>query len=147
MECADAGARAIVVEQNPIIGGKLAATMTGESAIGERAEGAKTPLFAKLADYENIEIITLANLQNIEGRPGNFTVSIREAARFVTDACTRCKLCRAVCPVVLANEFDAGLTYRKAIYTPMSETMPQEYVIDIENCLNTPPNYQPSLRR
>jgi heterodisulfide reductase subunit A len=146
LECANAGARAIVVEQGPILGGKLAATMTDPAAIGDRAEGVQTPLFEAISENENIEIITLAHLENIEGRPGNFTVSIRERARFVTDACTRCKLCRAVCPVVLANEFDAGLTYRKAIYAPMGETLPQEWVIDIENCLNTPPNYLPCQR-
>jgi len=146
MECANAGARAIVVEQSPVVGGKLAAAMTNASAIGDRAEGDSVPLFEALADNENIEIITLANLENIEGRPGNFSVSIRERARFVTDACTRCKLCRAACPVVRANEFDAGLTYRKAIYAPMAETLPGEWVIDINSCLNTPPNYLPCHR-
>jgi heterodisulfide reductase subunit A len=145
-ECANAGARAIIVEQGPIVGGKLAAAMTEASGIADRAEGVSTPLFEALAKNENIEIITLASLENIEGRPGNFTVSIRERARFVTDACTRCKLCRAVCPVVVSNEFDAGLTYRKAIYTPMGETLPEAWVIDIENCLNTPPNYLPCNR-
>jgi len=145
-ECANAGARAIVVEQGSVVGGRLAATMTEASAIGHRAEGVSTPLFEELADNENIEIITLANLENIDGRPGNFTVSIRQRARLVTDACTRCKLCRVVCPVVLPNEHDAGLTYRKAIYTPMGETFPPEYVIDIPNCLNTPPNYLPCQR-
>ncbi|MCH8072824.1 MAG: CoB--CoM heterodisulfide reductase iron-sulfur subunit A family protein [Proteobacteria bacterium] len=145
-ECANAGARAIVVEQGPVVGGKLAAPMTEALSIGNRAEGVGTPLFEALADNENIEIITLARLENIEGRPGNFTASIRERARFVTDACTRCKLCRAVCPVVLSNEFDAGLTYRKAIYTPMAETLPGAWVIDIKNCLNTPPNYLPCNR-
>ncbi len=145
-ECANRGARAIVVEQGPVVGGKLAAPMTEASAIADRAEGVGTPLFEALADNENIEIITLASLENIEGRPGNFSVSIRERARFVTDACTRCKLCRAVCPVVVSNEFDAGLTYRKAIYTPMGETLPGAWVIDIQNCLNTPPNYLPCNR-
>jgi len=145
-ECANGGARAIVVEQGPVVGGKLAAPMTEAAAIGDRAEGISTPLFEALADNENIEIITLANLESIEGRPGNFTVSIRERARFVTDTCTRCKLCRAVCPVVMPNEFDAGLTYRKAIYTPMGETLPGEWVINIEDCLNTPPNYLPCNR-
>ncbi len=145
-ECANRGARAIVVEQGPVVGGKLAAPMTEAAAIGDRAEGVGTPLFEALADNENIEIITLASLENIEGRPGNFSVSIRERARFVTDACTRCKLCRAVCPVVMPNEFDAGLTYRKAIYTPMGETLPGAWVIDIQNCLNTPPNYLPCNR-
>jgi heterodisulfide reductase subunit A len=146
MQCADGGARAIVVEKGPVLGGKLAATMTESSAIGNRAEGEQTPLFEALENNDNIEIITLADLENIEGRPGNFTVSIRERARFVTDACTRCKLCRAVCPVVTSNEYDAGLTYRKAIYTPMGETFPAAWVIDIETCLNTPPNYLPCNR-
>jgi heterodisulfide reductase subunit A len=146
IECANGGARAIVVEQGPVLGGKLAATMTEASAIGNRAEGEKAPLFEALEKNDNIEIITLADVENIEGRPGNFTVSIRERARFVTDACTRCKLCRAVCPVVVSNEFDAGLTYRKAIYTPMGETYPEAWVIDMQNCLNTPPNYLPCNR-
>jgi heterodisulfide reductase subunit A len=146
MECASAGARAIVVEQSPVAGGKLAAAMTKASAIGDRAEGGSVPLFEALTSDENVELITLANLESIEGRPGNFTVSIRERARFVTDACTRCKLCRAACPVVSPNEFDAGLTYRKAIYAPMAETLPGEWVIDIESCLNTPPNYLPCHR-
>lgn len=145
-ECASAGANAIVVEQGPVVGGKLAAPMTQASAIGDRAEGISTPLFEALAENDSIEIITLAKLANIEGRPGNFSVSIHERARFVTDACTRCKLCRAVCPVVVSNEFDAGLTYRKAIYTPMGETLPAAWVIDIRNCLNTPPNYLPCNR-
>jgi heterodisulfide reductase subunit A len=143
LECANKGARAIVLERGPVVGGKLAATMFEASAIGDRAEGVRTPLFEALADNENIEIMTLAELEKIEGRPGNFTASIRERARFVTDACTRCKLCRAVCPVVLPNEFDAGLTFRKAIFTPMGETLPEAYVIDINQCLNKPPNYLP----
>ena len=146
MECASAGSRAIVVEREPVIGGRLAAAMTDSTAMGDRAEGTATPLFDALADAKNIEMITLGNLESIEGRPGNFTVTIRENARFVTDTCTRCKLCRAACPVVLPNEYDAGLTYRKAIYTPMGKTMPPEWVIDIKNCLNTPPNYLPCNR-
>ncbi len=143
---ADAGAHAIVVERQAIVGGKLAAPMTESQAIGGRAEGENIPLFDALSDNDNIEIITNATLQSIDGRAGNFTISIRERARFVTDACTRCKLCHAVCPVVLPNEFDAGLTFRKAIYTPMLKTLPEAWVIDIDNCLNTPPNYLPCNR-
>lgn len=145
-QIAAAGAHAIVVERQPIVGGRLAAPMTESQAIGNRAEGERIPLFDALRDNENIEIINNATLESIDGRSGNFTVSIRERARFVTDACTRCKLCHAVCPVVLPNEFDAGLTFRKAIYTPMLKTHPEAWVIDIENCLNTPPNYLPCNR-
>ncbi len=143
MECADAGAKVHLVEQGPVVGGKLAATMTKASALGDRAEGESVPLLEALDNNEKIEILTLSNLERIEGRPGNFEVSIRQRGRFVTDACTRCKLCHKVCPVVTANEYDAGLTFRKAIYTPLPDTLPPEYVINIDDCLNSPPNYLP----
>lgn len=143
---AEAGAHAIVIEREPIIGGRLAAPMTKANAIGDRAEGESIPLFDSLKDNENIEIITNATLESVAGRAGSFEVSIRERARFVTDACTRCKLCHAVCPVVLPNEFDAGLTFRKAIFTPMITTLPEAWAINIDNCLNTPPNYLPCNR-
>lgn len=145
-QIAAAGAHAIIVEREPIVGGRLAAPMTKAKAIGNRADGEKIPLLEALADNDNIEIITNATLESIDGRAGNFTASIRKRARFVTDACTRCKLCHGVCPVVLPNAFDAGLTFRKAIYTPMLATLPEAWVIDIDNCLNTPPNYLPCNR-
>ncbi|MGI9205175.1 MAG: FAD-dependent oxidoreductase [Woeseiaceae bacterium] len=143
---AASGAHAIVVEREPVVGGRLAAPMTKSQAIGNRADGETIPLFEALAANDSIEIITNATLESIDGRAGNFTTSIRKRARFVTDACTRCKLCHGVCPVVLPNAFDAGLTFRKAIYTPMLTTLPEAWVIDIENCLNTPPNYLPCNR-
>ena len=143
LECADAGARVHLVEQGPVVGGKLAATMTKASGIGDRAEGAGVPLLKAIENNEKIEILTLSSLEGIDGGPGNFDVSIRQRGRFVTDACTRCKLCHKVCPVVKGNDYDAGLTFRKAIYTPLPETLPPEYVVDIDSCLNTPPNYLP----
>lgn len=146
LQVAEAGAQAIVVERGPVVGGRLAAVMLEPSAIGDRSEGIRTPLFEALEGNDNIEIITLANLESIEGRAGNFTVTVKEQQRFVTDACTRCKNCHTVCPQVTPNEADAGLTYRKAIYTPMSDTLPPEWVIDIETCLNKPPNYLPCQR-
>jgi heterodisulfide reductase subunit A len=142
----EAGAHAIVIEKEPIVGGRLAAPMTKSKAIGNRAEGESIPLFEAISGDDNIEVVTNATLNSIDGRPGSFEVSYCERARFVTDACTRCKLCHAVCPVVLPNEFDAGLTFRKAIFTPMITTLPEAWAIDIENCLNTPPNYLPCNR-
>ena len=52
-----AGARAIVVERKPVVGGRLAAPMTRAGAIGDRAEGESVPLFDALAADQNIEII------------------------------------------------------------------------------------------
>ena len=146
LQCANAGARAIVVERDAIVGGRLSAAMTGKSSVGAEIDGVPVPKLAAIAENPAIEIFTLSRLASFEGAPGNFDVSIREKARFVTDACTRCNNCKPVCPEVLPNEYEAGLTYRKAIFTPHIETLPQEFVIDIDACLNTPPNYLPCNR-
>ena len=146
IKCARSGARVVVVEQDAIVGGRLAAAMTQRSSVGESLDGASVPKLETLATTAGIEFLTLAELDDIEGRPGNFEVSIRQRARFVTEDCTRCNHCRPVCPVVRPNEHDAGLNYRKAIFAPLPETLPQEFVIDIDACLNTPPNYLPCNR-
>ncbi len=141
--CVEAGARAVVVERDAIVGGKLAALMTQPAAGDGEGAGASVPRLEELRAANDVEILTLSDVQGIEGGPGNFTVEIRERARFVTDACTLCNHCRPVCPVVRPNDHDAGLTYRKAIYAPLADSLPQEFVIDIDACLNTPPNYLP----
>ena len=73
-------------------------------------------------------------------------MTIRQAAGFVGTECTRCGECETVCPVVLPNEFDAAMASRKAVYTPFPQAVPGAYVIDIEHCLNEPPNYWPCHR-
>ena len=142
--CAEAGARAIVVDSAAVAGGALAAAMTDGAA--DDIDGLPLPKFSMLEQTESIELLTLAHLERADGGPGNFDVEIREQPRFVTDACTRCAHCRPVCPAVRSNEYDAGLTYRKAIFTPLPQTLPPEYVIDIDSCLNKPPNYLPCNR-
>ncbi|MDJ0652798.1 MAG: FAD-dependent oxidoreductase [Xanthomonadales bacterium] len=141
LECARAGAQVLILERSPVAGGRLAAPLSEEKG----AEGG-LPALQALADNDRIRLVTQAELVSVAGRPGSFTVKFRRQERFVSDACTRCNLCRAACPVVVPNEWDAGLTYRKAIYTPLASTLPEAYVIDLSHCLNQPPNYLPCRR-
>jgi heterodisulfide reductase subunit A len=84
-----------------------------------------------------IEVITNAEVTGCKGRPGDFTVRVRENPRFVDeDLCVACGLCVDVCPEVGGNEFDVGLKARKAIYRPYPQSVPAAYVIDLDACLN-----------
>ncbi len=141
--CVEAGARAIVVDNAPVLGGRLA-PLLGDKAT--QHAGVALPGMQNLAASDHVETITSAELTGLDGSPGNFVATIRERARWVTDACTRCGHCKPVCPSVSTNAFDLGLTYRKAIFTPLPETVPPEYAIDIDSCLNRPPNYLPCDR-
>lgn len=146
LAAAKAGAKVVLVEKRAILGGKLAPRLSGNDPDASHRNGAGPPSTREVVENENIEVLTLSEVTGLSGEPGDFTVRIREEARYVTDACTQCNKCRAVCPVVLPNEYEAGLSYRKAIFSPIKEGQPDAYVIDIGHCLNDPPNYLPCQR-
>ena len=66
----------------------------------------------------------------LEGEPGNFTAKVLQQPRFIDlEKCTSCGECAKVCPVSLPNEYDEGLSDRKAAYKQYAQAMPGAYAI------------------
>jgi len=79
---------------------------------------------------------------DVSGYVGNFDVRIVKKARYVVEKeCTACDECTKVCPAVYPDEFNMGLSSRRAIYTPFPQAVPSAYVININECLG----YNPSV--
>jgi len=94
------------------------------------------PIQQELLQDKNINLITLAEIEDVKGSPGNFTVKINKKARYVDmQNCIGCNACFDPCPVSLKNEFEEGLSKRKAIYVPCAGALPNVPMIDTENCL------------
>jgi heterodisulfide reductase subunit A len=72
----------------------------------------------------------------VDGYVGNFTITIRKKARCVIeDLCTGCGICQEKCPKkVIDTIYEAGLGYRKAIFTPFPQAVPKYPVLDKQNC-------------
>ena len=51
------------------------------------------------------------------------------------DKCIACGLCSEKCPAKTADEFEEGLSKRKAIYLPYPQAVPLKYVIDHDRCI------------
>jgi len=145
LDLAEAGAKVIVVEKGPSIGGIMAALDKNFPTL-DCSICIEGPKLAEVEQHPNIEVLNNAQVVDLQGEAGDFKVTIRQRAGFVTSECTRCGECELVCPVVLPNEFDSAMASRKAIYTPFPQATPGAYVIDIEHCLNEPPNYWPCHR-
>ena len=139
LDLAEAGARVVLVERGPSLGGKMAALDKNFPTL-DCSICIEAPLMSEVHDHANIEVLTNADVVALEGEAGAFRARVRQRARYVTDECTRCNDCVAACPVLLSNEFDAGMASRRAIYTPFQQAVPGPYVIDIAHCLNEPPN-------
>ena len=85
--------------------------------------------------HENIEILLSTELVSVEGDPGQFQVMLRQHPSWVDrDRCVGCGACADACPVTVADDFNAGLTRRKAIYLPVPHNIPNAYVIDFAAC-------------
>ncbi len=51
------------------------------------------------------------------------------------DKCIACGLCAEKCPARTVDEFNEGLSQRKAVYIPYPQAVPLKYVIDQERCI------------
>jgi len=90
--------------------------------------------------HPRINLMTYSEVEEVAGYIGNFNVKIRKKARYVdANACTACAECSNICPVIVPNEFQMGLSTRKAIYIPFPQAVPSAYILDMENCLGNNP--------
>ncbi len=70
-------------------------------------------------------------MENVIGTEGNLEVTLHKKARYVHEfSCMACGECAEVCPVIRPNEFDVGLSTRKAIYIPYPQAVPSAYAIE-----------------
>jgi heterodisulfide reductase subunit A-like polyferredoxin len=78
----------------------------------------------------NIELITCAEIEKIEGSEGNFKAFISQKPRYIDAAkCTSCGDCAEACPVILPNEYDQSLSDRKATYKKYAQAIPGAFSI------------------
>ncbi|MHA2610151.1 MAG: CoB-CoM heterodisulfide reductase HdrA2 [bacterium JZ-2024 1] len=138
LDLADTGYKVYLVEKEPTIGGRMAQldktfpTMDCSICI-------LGPKMVEVSKHPHVTLLTLAEVKEISGYIGNFTVKVYQKPRYVTRDCSACGECAKVCPVTLPNEFDVGLAYRNAIYIPFPQAVPPVYLIDREACLSRGP--------
>jgi heterodisulfide reductase subunit A len=135
LDLADSNFEVYMVEESPSIGGKMSQldktfpTMDCSSCI-------LTPRMVDVARHEKINLLTYSEVKNVEGYVGNFKVTVVKKPRYVLDdKCNGCGKCVEVCPIEVPNEFDEGLSPRKAIFIPFPQAVPQIYTIDMDACL------------
>lgn len=135
LEIADAGFHVYLVEREPSIGGHMAQFDKTFPTL-DCAACILTPKMVSVGTHPNITLLTWAEIDRVDGYVGNFTVTIKQKPRYVnTELCTGCGICQEKCPKKVIDEvYEAGLGYRKAVYTPFPQAVPKYPVIDKENC-------------
>nr|WP_297058743.1 FAD-dependent oxidoreductase [Thermosulfurimonas sp.] len=85
----------------------------------------------------NIEILTLAEVEALSGRPGNFKARVKIRPRYIDpDKCTACGQCMQYCPREAVDEYNERLDFTRAARIDFPQAVPTAYYIDEERCLH-----------
>jgi heterodisulfide reductase subunit A len=85
--------------------------------------------------HRNIEILPYAEVEQLTGELGDFTVTVRRKPRYVdVERCSNCGLCAEACPIERPHPYEGEMDKQKAIYQPPVRAIPSAYVIDMDYC-------------
>jgi len=133
LDLAERGFEVYLIEKEPTIGGRMA-QLNRVYPTADYALDLLKPLMNAVVSSPKIKLLTSSKLTAVDGYIGNFKAKILTKPRHVNEQCDACGKCEAVCPIEVLNEFDFGLSKRKAIYLPFSDALPHRYVVDDVNC-------------
>ena len=129
LDLAAGGVKVYLVERNAAIGGVMA-QLDKTFPTNDCAMCTMAPRLVEIGRHKDIEILTLSEVERVEGEAGNFKATIRRKPRFIDETkCTGCGACTTDCPVTLPSEFDQRLADRKAIFRPFPQAVPNVFSI------------------
>jgi heterodisulfide reductase subunit A len=144
LDLAETGYHVTLIDKSPHLGGVLAQLdyqfptdrcgMCKMLPLVER-DSASQFCLRKGLFHENIDILLSTEMVGLEGEPGKFRAVLRRRPTMVDpERCIGCGECAGVCPIEVPDEFNAGLTTRKAVYLPVPHHIPNSYVVDMTAC-------------
>ena len=108
LEAAETGYEVFLVEKNPYLGGRVAQLNQYFPKLCPPTCGLEIN-FRRIKDNPNIKVLTLAEVENVSGSPGNYDVTLTINQRFVNENCTNCGECAEACETEISNEFNFGI--------------------------------------
>ena len=129
LEAAECGKQVVLIEKSPTLGGRTALLYRYFPKLCHPVCGLEINL-RRLKGNRNVRVLTLAEVTKIEGRPGDYTATVRVRPRYVNAHCTACGACGEAVESTVPNPWNYGLDRMKAAYLPHAMAYPQRYVLD-----------------
>ena len=136
LEAAECGKDVVLVEKNPSLGGRVSQLYKYFPKLCHPTCGMEINL-RRIKANKHLRVLTLAEVDKVEGRAGDYTVTIRLRPRYVNENCTACGACADAVSTEIDNPFNYKLNKMKAAYLPFNMAYPQRYVID-SSIIGTP---------
>jgi heterodisulfide reductase subunit A-like polyferredoxin len=126
LDLANSGFKVYLVENSAAIGGMMA-HLDKTFPTGDCATCIVSPKLVECARNLNIEILTLARLEKLEGTPGNFKATVKKSPRYIDEKiCNDCGDCTKSCPVEIDDRYNRDLGKRKVIQKYSAQAIPNK---------------------
>ena len=135
LDLAETGFKVYLVDKSPAIGGKMS-QLDKTFPTNDCSMCIESPKFIECSRHPNIDILTNTEIVRVEGKAGDFRVTLNRKPRYVIeDKCTGCTTCAEYCPVQVPDPYNQNLSLTKAIHIHFSQAVPLISYIDPETCL------------
>jgi quinone-modifying oxidoreductase subunit QmoA len=128
IEAAEVGYEVFLVEKNPYLGGRVAQLNQYFPKLCPPTCGLEIN-FRRIKDNPRIKVFTLAEVEKVNGTPGDYTVSVKINPRYVNENCTCCGDCSAACQTEVSDDYNLGMSKTKGAYLPFEMAFPAKFVI------------------
>jgi heterodisulfide reductase subunit A-like polyferredoxin len=130
LDLADQGFRVYLVDSKSAIGGHMA-QLDKTFPTNDCAMCTISPKLVETGRHLNIDVMVDTEVLRVDGEAGNFNVSLRKKPRYIDlEKCVGCGDCADVCPVIIPDPFNEGLSDRRAAHKLYPQAVPNAYAIE-----------------
>jgi quinone-modifying oxidoreductase subunit QmoA len=128
LEAAEVGYDVYLVEKNPYLGGRVAQLNQYFPKLCPPTCGLEIN-FRRIKDNPRIKVMTLAEVEKVDGGPGNYEVTVKLNPRYVNENCTCCGDCAEACDTEISHDFNFGMNKVKGAHLPFEMAFPARFVL------------------
>lgn len=128
LEAAEVGYDVFLVEKNPYLGGRVAQLKQYFPKLCPPTCGLEIN-FRRIKDNPRVKVLTMAEVETVNGAPGDYTATVKINPRYVNENCTCCGDCATACETEIESEYNFGMKKTKAAFLPFEMAFPARFVI------------------
>ena len=127
LDLADSGYKVYLVEKNPSIGGVMT-QLDKTFPTNDCSMCIVSPKLVECSRHANVELLTYADIEQVQGEAGHFTIQVNKKARSVDPGkCTGCRECMTACPVSKRIQIPESIAQEETETTRATDQIVDKY--------------------
>jgi quinone-modifying oxidoreductase subunit QmoA len=132
LEAAEVGHEVFLIEKSPFLGGRVSQLNKYFPKLCPPSCGLEIQ-FQRLKKNPNVKCFTMAEVTAVSGEVGNYEVSVKVRPRHTAPQSVELDELAGKLSMNVEDEFNFGLSFRKAVYKDVPFAFPSRYVVDTDN--------------